>query len=145
MKLCWAISPRIAADEELLGRATKIYQDHPRSKRATVKEIKHSFLNYSMILFISSIRLFGCFRCKFYMFFLFFRLSLKQRKMYPELMVLKPGHQRRSVAFRFLVSDECLVLSEDSEAASRIMFFFFFPRLSVIPHHIPYIPFGYLT
>ena len=56
-------------------------------------------------------------------------------------MVLKPGHQRRSVAFRFLVSDECLVLSEDSEAASRIMFVFF-PSVSVIPHHIPYIPFG---
>ena len=45
-------------------------------------------------------------------------------------MVLKPGHQRRSVAFRFLVSDECLVLSEDSEAASRIMFVFFPKRIS---------------
>jgi hypothetical protein len=70
--------------------------------------------------------------------FPFFRLSLKQRKMYPELMVLKPGHQRRSVAFRFLVSDECLVLSEDSEAASRIMFLFFFRgyQLFLIIYHI---------
>ena len=140
MKLCWAISPRIVADEELLRRATKIYQDHPRSKRATVKEIKHSFLNYSMILFNSSIlyTVFWMFQVQVLYVFPFFRLSLKQQKMYPELMVLKPGHQRRSVAFRFLVSDECLVLSEDSEAASRIMFVFFSQayQLFLIIYHI---------
>ena len=120
-----------------IPRSSKIKKGHRKRNKTQLPKLQYDFVHFFYTVF-------WMFQVQVLYVFPFFRLSLKQQKMYPELTVLKPGHQRRSVAFRFLVSDECLVLSEDSEAASRIMFVFF-PSVSVIPHHIPYIPFGYLT